>query len=417
MSSTAVVPDHPWLLPGALTSAPGAVRRHPRRTTRDWLVDVLCCLISLGWVLLATADALAARPEFATPLPYRWMVPADAVLGLAVTGLLWVRRRWPVGLAVVTLPLTFFSLAGAVPLLIVYFTVVVHRRTAVALTFTAVGMGPNLVFSHLRPDPHLSYWQTTAWGVAISLTVLAWGMFVRARRQLVVSLRERAERAEAEQQLRVTQARQVERTRIAREMHDVLAHRISLLSLHAGALEYRPDAPTEEVVRAAGVIRSSAHAALQDLREVIGVLRAEPCDVEPERPQPTLGDVPALVDESRTAGVRVDLRDRVDRAGEVPPAVGRSAYRIVQEGLTNARKHAPGAAISVDLAGGPGEGLTVEIRNRWPLGERPDPQIPGTGTGLVGIAERVHLAGGRLTHGRDTSGDFRLAAWLPWQPA
>ena len=100
-------------------------------------------------------------------------------------------------------------------------------------------------------------------------------MFVRARRQLVVSLRDRAERAEAEQQLRVAQARQLERTRIAREMHDVLAHRISLLSLHAGALEFRPDAPPEEVARAAGVIRASAHAALQDLREVIGVLRAE----------------------------------------------------------------------------------------------------------------------------------------------
>ena len=98
-------------------------------------------------------------------------------------------------------------------------------------------------------------------------------MFVRARRQLVVSLRDRAERAEAEQQLRVEQARQAERARIAREMHDVLAHRISLLSLHAGALEFRPDAPPEEVARAAGVIRASAHEALEDLREVIGVLR------------------------------------------------------------------------------------------------------------------------------------------------
>ena len=85
-------------------------------------------------------------------------------------------------------------------------------------------------------------------------------MFVRARRQLVLSLRERAERAEAEQQLRVSQARHLERTRIAREMHDVLAHRISLLSLHAGALEFRPDAPPAEVARAAGVIRASAHA-------------------------------------------------------------------------------------------------------------------------------------------------------------
>ncbi|MEU4569094.1 histidine kinase [Micromonospora sp. NPDC023956] len=415
MSRTAVVPEHPWLLPGALTPPGDPARRH-RRTTRDWLVDVLCFLLSLGWVVGATADAFSARPQLSTAMPYDWMVAADAVLGLVVTALLWVRRRWPVGLAVATLPLTLFSMAAGVPLTILYFTVVVHRRTAVALALTGVGFATNAVFSYLRPDPHLSYWETSAWGLVLTLLVLAWGMFVRARRQLVVSLRERAERAEAEQQLRVTQARQVERTRIAREMHDVLAHRISLLSLHAGALEFRPDAAPEEIARAAGVIRGSAHAALQDLREVIGVLRAEPAAVEPaapERPQPTLGDVPSLVDESRTAGVRVDLRDRVDRAEQVPAAVGRSAYRIVQEGLTNARKHAPGVVVSVDLGGGPAEGLNVEIRNRWPVGER-TPEIPGAGTGLVGIAERVHLAGGRLTHGRDESGDFRLAAWLPW---
>ncbi|WP_416900905.1 sensor histidine kinase [Micromonospora echinospora] len=415
MSRTAVVPEHPWLLPGALAS-PAALARRQRRTTRDWLVDVLCLLLSLGWVAWATADTRSTDPEFSTPLPYDWMVAADVVVGLVATALLWVRRRWPVGLAVATLPLTLFSMAAAVPLMIIYFTVLVHRRTAIALAYTAATLGTNLVFSYLRPDPHLSYWQTVTWGVVITLLVLAWGMFVRARRQLVVSLRERAERAEAEQQLRVTQARQVERTRIAREMHDVLAHRISLLSLHAGALEFRPDASPEEVARAAGVIRSSAHAALQDLREVIGVLRAEPAAVAPaapERPQPTLGDVPALVDESRTAGVRVDLHDHVDRAEQVPAAVGRSAYRIVQEGLTNARKHAPGVLVSVDLAGGPDRGLNVEIRNRWPVGERAA-EIPGAGTGLVGIAERVHLAGGRLTHGRDESGDFRLAAWLPW---
>src|SRR3712207_3314584 len=108
---------------------------------------------------------------------------------------------------------------------------------------------------------------------------------------------DRAEQAEAEQELRLQQARQVERTRIAREMHDVLAHRISLLSLHAGALEFRPDAPPEEVARAAGVIRASAHQALHDLREVIGVLRDDPCDDATVPPQPTLGDLPALVDE------------------------------------------------------------------------------------------------------------------------
>ncbi|MEV2240771.1 histidine kinase [Micromonospora sp. NPDC049891] len=410
--TSAVVLDHPGLLPGALD--PGVGRR-PRRTTRDWLIDSLAFLVSLTWVVLASFDAASPSPTFADRLPHEWMIVADGFFGLACTAALWLRRRWPVGVALATLPLAMFSIASSIALLIIYFTVVVHRRTAVALAVTAAGLFTNFFFALLRPDPGSPYWISTLWGVVITLLVLAWGMFVRARRQLVLSLRERAERAEAEQQLRVAQARQLERTRIAREMHDVLAHRISLLSLHAGALEFRPDAPAQEVARAAGVIRGSAHAALQDLREVIGVLRAETSlSDDPERPQPTLDDLPALIAESRAAGTRVELRELVSAPDRLPVAVGRSVYRIVQEGLTNARKHAHGAAVTVGLSGAPGDGLRVEIRNRRPVGELPGTVIPGSGTGLVGIAERVSLAGGRLEHGSDEQGDFRLAAWLPW---
>ncbi|BCJ58310.1 sensor histidine kinase [Micromonospora endophytica] len=405
MTSAAV--EHPGLLPGSLGTT-------ARRTTRDWLVDSFCFVVSMAWVLAATFDAASPSPVLAERLPYDWMIPADALVGLAASVALWVRRRWPLGLAVATLPLGMFSVAAVAAVLIIYFTLVVHRRTTVAVAVTAAGLVANMFFALLRPEPGNPYWSTTLWGAVITLLVLAWGMFVRARRQLVLSLRERAERAEAEQQLRVAQARHLERTRIAREMHDVLAHRISLLSLHAGALEFRPDAPAEEVARAAGVIRGSAHAALQDLREVIGVLRAESSlTEEPERPQPTMADLPALVAESRAAGVRVDLRDEVSDADRLPAALGRTAYRIVQEGLTNARKHATGAAVTVGLRGAPADGLTVEIRNRWPVGEPTEP-LPGAGTGLIGVAERVALAGGRLAHGRDGSGDFRLAAWLPW---
>jgi signal transduction histidine kinase len=252
------------------------------------------------------------------------------------------------------------------------------------------------------------------WGIVVTLIALLWGMVVRSRRQLVVSLRERAERAESEQQLRVTQARTMERTRIAREMHDVLAHRISLLSLHAGALEIHPDAAPAEVAGAAGVIRASAHQALQDLREVIGVLREPAGDDAPERPQPTLRELPALTEESRAAGVKVRLELRVDEPAQVPAGTGRAAYRIVQEGLTNARKHAPGATVRVRVAGAPGTGLTIDIRNPASVGARPAATIPGTGTGLVGLAERATLAGGRLTSGRGAGGEFTLTAWLPW---
>ncbi|SBT52573.1 sensor histidine kinase [Micromonospora auratinigra] len=407
--SSAVVPDHPWLLPGSLV--PAAVRR---RTPRDWLVDAMAFLLSAAWVLLFVVDSSSGSPQLALPVGPGWLTEVDIVLGVLATGALWLRRRWPVGLAVATLPLALLSVSASVALLVVLFTVVVHQPLPLAAALVGWHLVTAPAYTALHPDPSMPFWPTLAWSALFIGAVVAWALFVRARRQLVLSLRDRAERAEAEQQLRVDQARQLERTRIAREMHDVLAHRISLLSLHAGALEFRPDASPEKIAKAAGVIRGSAHAALQDLREVIGVLRAEPeGGADPERPQPTLGDVPALIAESRAAGVRVAVVDQVVDGDAVPAAVGRSVYRIVQEGLTNARKHAPGAVVSVRLAGGPGAGLAVEIGNPWPVGGTGS-AIPGTGTGLVGVAERVTLAGGRLEHGRTPDGDFRLSAWLPW---
>jgi signal transduction histidine kinase len=238
-------------------------------------------------------------------------------------------------------------------------------------------------------------------------------MFIRSQRELMLSLRERTRQAEAERDLRVQQAREGERTRIAREMHDVLAHRLSLLSLHAGALEVRPDAPPAEIARAAAVVRASAHQALEDLRQVIDVLRSEPAGSERQRPQPTIGDVADLVDESRDAGTAVTFDQRVD-ATTLPVATGRTVYRIVQEGLTNARKHAAGAAVVTTIDGAPGGGLTVEVVSRRPLAQLGRAEIPGAGAGLIGLTERVGLAGGRLEHGRTDAGDYRLWAWLPW---
>jgi signal transduction histidine kinase len=148
---------------------------------------------------------------------------------------------------------------------------------------------------------------------------------------------------------------------------------------------------------------------------VIGVLREEPAvNGGPERPQPTLANLPALLDESRLAGMQVSSECHVEDLAAVPDGVGRNAYRIVQEGLTNARKHARGAAVDVRLAGAPGDGLTIEVRNRLPVGAAVAADIPGTGTGIVGLAERASLAGGRLEHGRTEAGDYRLWAWLPW---
>ncbi|MFK3979967.1 sensor histidine kinase [Micromonospora sp. NPDC050397] len=407
--------ENAWLLPSALAAEPDRTGRQPRRTTRDWIVDSIAFLIALGFVIMVSWD-LHQRVQ---PSPLggtipEWLLTLDGWLSALLCAVLWVRRRWPVQLAVAALPLSLISAPSAMVVLILLFTVVVHRPLRVAGPVVLLHLLAAFAFCWMRPDPTVSLRVSIVLAITITASVVLWGMVVRARRQLVVSLRERAHRAEAEQQLRVAQARHLERTRIAREMHDVLAHRISLLSLHAGALEFRPDAPPEEVARAAGVIRDNAHQALQDLREVIGVLREEGAGDGPERPQPTLADLAMLAEESRVAGMRVSVREQVDHAEAVPAGVGRSAYRIVQEGLTNARKHAFGAAVTVTVAGGPGTGLSVEVCNRWPVGLPPVQRIPGTGTGLVGLAERTSLVGGRLEHGRTEAGDFRLAAWLPW---
>jgi signal transduction histidine kinase len=397
------------MLPEVLVPAgePDAVRA--KRSRRDWLVDSAFFLLALllGAIVLGNVVEREDLPD--------WLVFADSVAGFAACTLLWWRRRWPVHIAIVVGLLSAFSSFASGAALLTLFTVAVHRRFAVVAAVTAIGLATLPLYIALHPETSKPAWVSIVFVLLVCAGTIAWGMYVRARRQLVESLRERAERAEAEQQLRVEQARQHERARIAREMHDVLAHRISLLSMHAGALEFRPDAPPEEIARAAGVVRASAHQALQDLREVIGVLREEPAvNGGPERPQPTLANLPDLLDESRLAGMQVSSECNVDNLAAVPDGVGRNAYRIVQEGLTNARKHAQGAAVDVTVDGAAGSGLTVEVRNRLPVGQAAAVAIPGAGTGLIGLSERATLAGGRLEHGRTADGDFELRAWLPW---
>jgi signal transduction histidine kinase len=334
------------------------------------------------------------------------LVATEVVVGVLGCLGLWVRRRWPVGFAVVMGVFSVFSVAGAGLALIALFTVAVHRRFAVVAPIVAGHSLAAFVSSWVGPDQGPMHWSQVVLGVVFVTAMLAWGMYVRARRQ---SVRDEARRVESEKELLVAQVRQHERDRIAREMHDVLAHRVSLVSLHAGALELRLRDP--EDARAAGVIRDCAHQALEDLRDVLGVLRADPGDDAPKRPQPTLADLPALVDESRRAGMRVRYEEEVGDLDAVPAVIGRSVYRVAQEGLTNARKHAYGSTVSVTVRGAEGDGLTVEIRNPAGAGAR----IPGAGTGLIGLAERAGLAGGRLEHGRTESGDFRLWMWLPWR--
>jgi signal transduction histidine kinase len=396
--------EYPRLLPAVLV--PDGERRG--RTTRDWVVDSLAFVLAVlvGLVVFGEAHRDNDYPE--------WFIALDLLCGTAACIALWWRRRWPVELAIALVVAGTLASSSGGAAAVALFTVAVHRPFRVVAPIALAAVATQPVYLAIFPSAGSPYAVAFVLSVLIIGLVVVWGMFVRSRRQLVLSLRDRAERAETEQQLRVDQARAHERARIAREMHDVLAHRISLLSLHAGALEFRPDAPPEEVARAAGVIRSSAHQALEDLRAVIGVLREGPDGDRPERPQPTLAELPALIDESRAAGMRVQYDWRLPPEAAVPEGLGRNAYRIVQEGLTNARKHARGSAVDVSVAGAPGDGLTLEIRNRLPVGAFAALEIPGAGTGIVGLAERTSLAGGRLEHGRTDAGDYRLWAWLPW---
>lgn len=392
---------HRWLPAGisATTGTPG------RRTTRDWLVDILLFGLAIGVGLLATDPAGAGQPT--------WWHVANLAIGGAACLSLWWRRRWPCALGIALVPVAMVVPMGSGAAGVALFTVAVHRpvRWAIGLALAHVAISP--VYLLLYPDDELPAWISLALGALMTGAMVAWGMFVRTRRQLLVSLAERVERAEAEQALQSQRARLAERERIAREMHDVLAHRLSLLSLHAGTLEYRPDLPAQDVARAAGVIRDNAHRALEELRLVIGALRQDDEGARPAPPQPTLADLPRLVDESRAAGMRVALAQSLDRPGQLPADIGRHAYRVVQEGLTNARKHAPHCAVTVRIDGAPGGGLRVEITNPLPVGQTP-PDIPGARAGLSGLDERVRLAGGALEHSIDTGGVHRLAASFPW---
>ena len=338
----------------------------------------------------------------------------DVAVGVVACALLPVLLRWPVPGALALAALAAVSPAAIPAATAGTLHVAEWRRFAVAASVGAAGVVAGAVQGLWRPVGGLPYIWWLVLVIVAEAALVGWGQVTRARHALIASLQERARRAEAEQGRRVAEARAAERTRIAREMHDVLAHRLSLLATYAGAIEYRPDAPPEQVARAAGVVRAGAHQALDELREVITVLREDDGDGDgAERPQPGLADLSRLVDESRDAGARIQLDDRVPDPAALPGAAGRTAYRVVQEGLTNARKHAPGEPVQVVIDGRPGGELLVEIRNPLVNGQATGPAIGGSGTGLIGLTERVRLAGGELDH-QAADGEFRLSARLPW---
>ena len=231
-------------------------------------------------------------------------------------------------------------------------------------------------------------------------------LYFSARHEVLRGLRDRAERAEREQELLAERARAEERARLAGEMHDVVTHRVSLMVLQAGAL--RMTAPDEATRRAAEDLRAAGCQALDELRDLVGILRTAPDGDE----APSTPEFAALVAESTAVGTPAELIEEGDRS-LASPVVGRTAYRIVREALTNVRKHAPGAGVTVRVSYGEAQ-VRLEIRNTPPPGQ-PGNALAGTGSGLgiANLRQRIELVHGTLRAGRAADGGFCVEATLP----
>ncbi|MET7694968.1 histidine kinase [Streptomyces sp. NPDC005483] len=383
--------------------------RHPRFT--DAAVAAAAAALTL-LVSRAQSAGLWVYPQLSHGAVLQYLLPAGwpaaaptaYVPPLACAALYW-RRCHPVALSLVLVVLSV-GWPVVVPLLVALYTVARHQNTRAAAATAVVALLPVVVQPLLPPigsaDP-----ATTVSAVALVVGAVGWGLYVEGAH-------ERALHAEQEADRRAAQARQHAREEIAREMHDVLAHRLTLLSMHAGALEFHPTASPERVAEAAGVIRQSAGQALEDLQGVLRVLRAPVIDDHvPSSPQPALRDTSRLIDEARAAGADIEVHQRLDDLATMDTTIGRTAYRVLQEALTNHRKHAPDTRVSLTLTGGAEGGLRIAAVNA--VQSTPVTRLQGSGQGLIGMHERVHLAGGRMSH-RLTPTGFHLDVWLPWTP-
>jgi signal transduction histidine kinase len=358
----------------------------------------------LLWVALALPVAIAWPGHNAYP---SWaLVIAFAALGVAVA----LSRRLPLVALFVVVALT--SLDGNFSFALPVVSYLVGRRMASVIP-AAVGFLAIVAVAtpYVLIDAGFLIWTQMA-GVLVYAGLFPWliGRYRRQQQDLVAAGWEHAEHLEREQRMAADQVRLRERTRIAEDMHDSLGHELSLIALRAGALELDPGL-NERHRAAAGELRASAGAATDRLREIIGVLRDQ-TDAAPIRPVDE--DVAELVRRAKDSGMAVDL-DREGEIGPLPPMVDRAAHRVVQEALTNANKHAPGAAVTVRIRHGEAE-ATVTVHNAPPPAGPLPSSTPG-GRGLVGLTERVRLAGGTLTAGPLPGGGFEMVARLPYAAA
>ncbi|WP_150256020.1 sensor histidine kinase [Nocardiopsis deserti] len=372
---------------------------------------------TVAFVVLAAVDSYLGN-MITVPWP---LLAADAVLGsVLVTGSRWWSAsgwgRWLVAAAPAV------STASVGPAALVVAREASGRRWRTAAPLCGV-LAAALVAGLHNPwtpvEPIRPLWVELLL-VAVAVAALAAASAYRgARADLVRVLRERALAAEREQRFRVENARMEERDRIAREMHDVLAHRLTLISLNASALARRPDLEAADRDALAEEILTTTRQSLAEVRGILSDLRSGQ-DEDADRPQPTFDGLGRLLEENRRAGMRLEVRDEVSGRLPAPANTGRHAYRIVQEALTNARKHGAPGPVRVRIAADGADAVLIEVRN--PVRGRPPAAnagegepVPGAGVGLVGLAERAAICGGSLLWGR-TGDHFELRVRLPWSP-
>ncbi|WP_151484020.1 sensor histidine kinase [Streptomyces albicerus] len=386
-------------------------------------------------------------------------IPAGMVFGAVAGSVLLIRRRWPIAVVLVSIAITpaqMGFLMGLVGLYTLAASELPRRIIGALAGMSMVGM---LIVTYVRAQqgnvsgdlagvgdwfvPFLSI--TTSLGMTAPPVLL--GLYIGARRRLMESLRERADSLERELQLlaeraeeRAEWARNEERTRIAREMHDVVAHRVSLMVVHAAALQAVARKDPEKAVKNASLVGDMGRQALTELREMLGVLRtgassvrvqavplaavgvaaaaaaaAEASQVVEEEAGdgPCLDDLEELVGQSAAAGMVVDLSVEGEARGYAA-VVEQTAYRVVQEALTNVHKHAAGAKTRVRVAHRGGE-IAMQVENGAPPepGAASDARLPSGGNGLVGMKERVVGLGGVFVSGPTDAGGFRVSAVIP----
>ena len=378
----------------------GSLARRPFAV--DAVAAVSCVLVTGPIMMLLAHDSAMAD--------MRWAGAASLVGCLLLLG----AHRWPLSTVWATAAIGATVLAllpqatpPSAPVVAALFLLAVRtNRRIVVRTSAAVGIALTAEAFAVRPE--LS-------ALGANLAVAAWtqlpsalGDAFRSRRELLVSYKERAERAEATSEQEAHRRVTAERMRIARELHDVVAHHLTLVNAQAGVAHHLVRQDAERAYEALGQIRDTSRAALDELRATVGLLRQADEPDQPRAPAPGLRDLPALLDSFRHAGLPVD----VQRTGEydaVPPLTDLTAYRVIQEALTNAGKHVGGAHAHLTIAVH-GNRLEVIVAD-----DGGDGRITraGTGLGLVSLRERVRVADGTLQAGPNPEGGFRVHAVLP----